>query len=179
MYLYRPRQTYPTYLGYQPYHFTHVLFQELTTIGEYQISSMFIKDNRVFQQYNFGRSFFLPPQRSWGKVIFSQASVILLTGGTLPPGGGGVLPRGWGVDASSQGGASSRGGVGCFLGGCVVETPDRDDHCCGRYASYWNAFLLVLQSCRVWLIHTKSNVPFNDVFEPKRDAGQALKKNCS
>ena len=27
------------------------------------------------------------PQRSWGKVISSQASVILLTGGVLPPGG--------------------------------------------------------------------------------------------
>ena len=37
--------------------------------------------------------YFYRPQRSWGKVIFSQASVILLTGGgllrgVLPPGGG-------------------------------------------------------------------------------------------
>ena len=55
-------------------------------------------------------------QRSWGKVIFSNASVILSTGrGTAP--GGCLLP-----------------------GGCLVETP-RDGYCCGRYASYWNAFL--------------------------------------
>ena len=53
------------------------------------------------------------PQRSWGKVIFSQASVILSTGG-------GVLPLGGGC-ASSRGGASSGGG--CFLRGCLVETP--------------------------------------------------------
>ena len=26
-------------------------------------------------------------------------------------------------------------------GGCLLETP-RDGYCCGRYASYWNAFLL-------------------------------------
>ena len=26
-------------------------------------------------------------------------------------------------------------------GGCLVETPP-DGYCCGRYASYWNAFLL-------------------------------------
>ena len=28
----------------------------------------------------------------------------------------------------------------CSQGGCLVETP-RDGYCCGRYASYWNAFL--------------------------------------
>ena len=42
------------------------------------------------------------PQRSWGKVIFSQASVILSTGGGVcVAGGGGVRGRGgmhgWGV----------------------------------------------------------------------------------
>ena len=26
-----------------------------------------------------------------------------------------------------------------------ADTPLRDGHCCGRYASYWNAFLLVLK----------------------------------
>ena len=82
------------------------------------------------------------PQRSWGKVIFSQASVILLTGRN----------------------ASSRGCFllgGCFLGGCFLGGvppprgelppggassrrggPGGDGYCCGRYASYWNAFLL-------------------------------------
>ena len=78
--------------------------------------------------------YFYRPQRSWGKVIFSQASVILLTGGGVPAPGGGC----------SQGGVWSRGvvwswGGGLVPGGCIVETP-RDGHCCGRYASYWNAF---------------------------------------
>ena len=32
-------------------------------------------------------------------------------------------------------------------GGCLVETPrPPDGYCCGRYASYWNAFLLHLLS---------------------------------
>ena len=56
------------------------------------------------------------PQPSWGKVIFSQASVTLLTGGVSGPGG---------VPAP---------------GGALVGTPP-DGHCCGRYASYWNVFL--------------------------------------
>ena len=88
--------------------------------------------------------------------MFLQASVILLTrrggpGGCLfwgvsaPRGVGGwsrgrgcLLPGGvW-----RQGGAwSGRGGV--CSGGCLVETP-RDGHCCGRYASYWNAFLFLV-----------------------------------
>ena len=46
-------------------------------------------------------------QRSWGKVIFSQESVILSTGG-----GGCLLP----------GGVCSGGGVP-GPGGCLVETP--------------------------------------------------------
>ena len=28
--------------------------------------------------------------------------------------------------------------------GCLVETPPQDSYCCGRYASYWNAFLFYL-----------------------------------
>ena len=46
------------------------------------------------------------PQRSWGKVIFSQASVILLTGGGLVPGGCGV----WSGGVRSRG-MSAPGGV--------------------------------------------------------------------
>ena len=70
------------------------------------------------------------PQWSWGKVIFSQASVILLTGGggLLPPGGGGssqgeevlpprgasswgVLPRGGGPGGDPAGTATAAGGT--------------------------------------------------------------------
>ena len=53
------------------------------------------------------------PQRSWGKVIFSQASVILLTGGCFLRGGassgGGCFL--WGV-LPPWGGTSSQGGPG-------------------------------------------------------------------
>ena len=63
------------------------------------------------------------PQRSWGKVIFSQASVILFTGGYLLPGVSGP----WGVPAPRgclvPGGVRSQVGVwswGCLvLGGCL------------------------------------------------------------
>ena len=59
------------------------------------------------------------PQRSWGKVIFSQASVILLTGGE---GGGGVCGA---VLACIAGGtpaclAAGLGGVCYWEGGCLV-----------------------------------------------------------
>ena len=62
------------------------------------------------------------PQRSWGKVIFSQPSVILFTGGVLPPegassGGGHFLP--WGV--LPPGGYFLPGG--CLLGGGAGEDP--------------------------------------------------------
>ena len=73
---------------------------------------------------------FYRPQRSWGKVMFLQASVILLTGGGASSQGG-LLPGGW---CLLQEGVYSRGGL--------VGTP-QDGYCCGRYASYWNAFLLV------------------------------------
>ena len=68
------------------------------------------------------------PQRSWGEVIFSQASVILSTDGVSAPEGC-LLPRGvcsgWclvpGGGVWSQGGVWSR--VSVLLGGCLVEIP--------------------------------------------------------
>ena len=66
---------------------------------------------------------FYCPQRSWGKVIFSQVSVILLTGGMSAPGG--VCSRGvysqWGVCLLPRG-VSAPGGIcfrGCLLPGGV------------------------------------------------------------
>ena len=54
-------------------------------------------------------------QRSWGKVIFSQASVILFTGG-----GGGVLACLAGFQAHTQGG--SLGGSGWGWGNLQAHT---------------------------------------------------------
>ena len=74
------------------------------------------------------------PQRSWGKVIFSQASVILSTGGG--PGPGGAWSRGGGA-------WSWVGWGGAWSWGVPGGDPPRDGYCCRRYASYWNAFLLM------------------------------------
>ena len=62
---------------------------------------------------------FYRPQLSCSKVMFSQASVTLFTGGEVwqtPPG------------QTTPG-----------------QTPPADGYCSGRYESYWNAFLLKLQ----------------------------------
>ena len=68
--------------------------------------------------------FLLLANKVWGKVIFSQACVKKSVHG-----GGGV---------PALGGAFSRGG-------CLVEDPPPppDGYCCGRYASYWIAFLFI------------------------------------
>ena len=48
------------------------------------------------------------------------------------------------LEVSAPEGACSWGG-GCLLRGVVcVWTSPHDGYCCGWYASYWNAFLLVL-----------------------------------
>ena len=43
-------------------------------------------------------------------------------------------------------------GVGCIPACTEADTPPADGYCCGRYASYWNAFLLkcarMASSCR-------------------------------
>ena len=65
-----------------------------------------------------------------GNIIFSEVCVknSVHGGGMSDPGGA----WSWG-DAWPVGAAWSWGGV---------ETPSRDGYCCGRYASYWNAYLL-------------------------------------
>ena len=142
------------------------------------------------------------PQRSWGKVMFIQVSMSLLTGGCYPsmhcrwypsmpcsrsPGAvcsGGVclVPRGSapGVDPGLGRFSSGEGGfllwpsvvVFCyalllwpsgfvafslkvaFWGGrrpphqkaiTVAWWRPPNGYCCGRYASYWNAFLYIVQ----------------------------------
>ena len=77
---------------------------------------LYIYIGSMFVALNLG--YYYRPQRSRNKVIFSQASVILLTGGgassrgVLPPGWC-FLPGGlaWGGCFLRGGGASSGGGV--------------------------------------------------------------------
>ena len=110
---------------------------------------------------------FLPPANEvWGKVIFSEASVILSGGGggfcmsSLPvwlPGPmfslgvlcpwphvpfGGSLSGGLCLEKSLFRGCLSRG---CLSRGCFCrETPLPTNQKSRRYASYWNAFLFVV-----------------------------------
>ena len=77
--------------------------------------------------------------RSCGKVMFSQACVknSVHKGGGVQAGGccpGPGLGRGVQAQAQAQG--------GCTPACTEADTPPADGYCCGRYASYWNAFLL-------------------------------------
>ena len=79
--------------------------------------------------------------------MFLQVSVILFTGGWVPgprgvPGPEGVPgPRGVPGPEGVPGPRGVPGPEGVpGPGGCLVETPP-DSYCCGRYTSYWNAFL--------------------------------------
>ena len=81
----------------------------------------------------------------WGRGVIPGRSGP--RGESGPRGGGsrgwGVVLGGWGV--SAPGGVSGPGG--CLVVGDGVWSwgpggyPPQDGYCCGRYASYWNAFL--------------------------------------
>ena len=82
------------------------------------------------------------PQRSCGKVMFPQASVILFTGGGAYMAGGVCGRR-----PCVAGGMHGRGHMwwgACMAGWHVGQgmCGRRDGHCSRRYASYWNEFLL-------------------------------------
>ena len=97
------------------------------------------------------------PQRSWGKVIFSQASVILSTGGGMRGCWGGCawLREGmcgcWGACMVARGCVACREcawlrgmhgcGVACVVAGGACVEHDEIRSMSGWYASYWNAFL--------------------------------------
>ena len=113
---------------------------------------------------------FYRPQRSCEGYVFT--GVCLSTGGGAwswgvcsrgVPGPGGMsagggclvlgwclLPGGaWSWRVCSGGclvlGGSAPGG-GCLVPGGAWWRPPRDGYCCGRYASFWNAFLSIIKS---------------------------------
>ena len=87
----------------------------------------------------------LPPATKLGQgYIFAGVCDSVNGGGVLP---GGVLPPG-GEGASSGRDTSSLGGS--VPGGAWWRHP-RDGHCCGRYASYWNAFLFSKIFAENWI----------------------------
>ena len=81
------------------------------------------------------------PQTKFAKVMFFQVSVCSLGGcllqgmfapGVPAPGGECLLPGGsspWYIDHS------------LIVTRVVTRPPPHDGYCCGRYASYWNAYL--------------------------------------
>ena len=79
-------------------------------------------------KFTIARTVNYRPQRSCGKVMFLHLSVILFMGESLSRG------------VSVQRGSLSRG-VSVW-GSLSRETPHCHTVTCGRYASYWNAFLL-------------------------------------
>ena len=97
-------------------------------------------------------AYFYRPQRSWGKVIFSQASVILLTGGVPAPGlmsgHGGSAP--WGV--SAPGGIWSRG-VSAPWGSAWWRPPGRATAAGGTHPTGMHSCLLNFFVCRNGIFH--------------------------
>ena len=105
--------------------------------------------------------FYLPdnyrPQRSWAKVMFLQASVILSTGGVSsregehPPGR--ETPR-QETSPPKENPPARRPPLG--------GEPPRIRSMSGRYASYWNAFLL---SIRIIRIYCTMNIYDNELIK--------------
>ena len=107
--------------------------------------------------------------------MFLHVSVILFTGGAIPAGIAGGIPaclaagiQGGAIPAYIAGGipaclAAGLGGGVCFRGMPGRDPPPRDDYCCGRYASYWNAFLF-----------TKGNDKLRDPLEGTWDQAARL-----
>ena len=103
---------------------------------------------------------FYRPQRSWGKVIFSEVCVknSVHKGGHVWQGGpcmvgacmaggmysGGMHGRGhawWGACVA---------GVACMPHMPPLDTMRYGQSMCRQYASYWNAFLFYLYMCKHW-----------------------------
>ena len=103
------------------------------------------------------------PQRSCGKVMFSQVSVILFTGGLCvcgkhpprqtPPGQTfpvadiplGRQPTGQTLSGQTPPAQCMLGHTHLLPSACWDTPPAPGSHCSRRYVSYWNAFLFVVK----------------------------------
>ena len=101
-----------------------------------------------FQKFEC-RFYLLPPANEvWGKVIFSEACVKNSVRGGFPAYLAGHMTNQQGgllLGVPALGGSAPRGCLlrgGACSGGAWWSPPSpRNGYCCGRYASYWNAFL--------------------------------------
>ena len=94
---------------------------------------------------SYWNAFLLPPANEVCEGYFFTR-VFLSTGGGSPDphlegGGGKVEGSGWGVSP----GPHPRG-WGMYPNMHWGRHPPADGYCCGRYASYWNAFLFLIDS---------------------------------
>ena len=138
-------------------HFTDICLSDVS--GHICMTCLFVNLKKVFLGIEISTLwpiFFYRPQRSWGKVMFSQACVILFTGGCLPQCMLGYTPREQTPPGTRHPPAADPPGA---------DTPWQQTHppaadpppwqqtyippkACweirstrGRYASYWNAIL--------------------------------------
>ena len=120
------------------------------------MTTIFFK-KQGFTRINQYFIFFTASKRSCGKAMFSHLSVILSTMGVCIPGctwagllwwkgmcGEGGMVKGGVVKGVMKKGCGNRGVVNGMSKGCTPprETTGDGQHS-GRYASYWNAFLLL------------------------------------
>ena len=104
--------------------------------------------NRSDRETHQRHTCFITTRKVWGKVIFSEASVILFTEG----GGGSAYGMGDLQGISIQGESAYREGlhpVGSASGGLVRPTPHNQKS--AWYATYWNSFLLSIANERTEL----------------------------
>ena len=109
--------------------------------GEWQVIiqdnvSDLSRDIPILSSFNILKLYLPPTTKSGQGYIF--------TGVCDSVHGGGVLSQ-HALQVVSQHalhGSVCSWGVVCSWGGCLVTPPDV--YCCGRYASYWNAFLFVI-----------------------------------
>ena len=132
-------------MGYSPFSSDSIVFNE-NSIASLIAELMLTLD--VNGPLRFVHNAAVTAMRRTKNSLFSVDIAITMRNTTTCGGGGGVSTRG----VSSWRGAWSQG-VSC-RGGCLVrwgcargvpggDTP-RDGYCCGRYASYWNAFLFYI-----------------------------------
>ena len=92
---------------------------------------------------SFGQGNIYHPQRSWGKVIFSQASVILFTGGVCLSACWVTTPRPGPPGPDTPLDQAPPG---------TRHPPVAEHTQSGQYASYWNA-ILVSHACVIPLVY--------------------------
>ena len=108
----------------------------ILTVMRILISAQNPLRTKVAYLIRYNENIFTARKGSLRRLGYVFTRVCLSRGGQSAPGGHCLLQ----VGGACSRGVSAPRGVCSGVGG--VETP-RDGYCCGRYASYWNAFLFI------------------------------------